>query len=137
LKNKFQKHKKTTPDKKTRVSTRKGSTSKSTTKSTSKVQEKTSLVARETISSKRKLVLHHEEAIKQESKFSVSKQECMSYDKVYTRRMTRQMAQELQKVKIEPETETHDISIEKPPMIRQRKRNKGKQLVNCPSRPKT
>jgi hypothetical protein len=128
---------KTTLDKKTRVSTRKGITSKSTTKSTSKVQEKSPPVARETRSSKRKFILHHEEEIKKESKFPVSKQECMSYDKVYTRRMTRQMAQELQKVKIEPEIEIHDIPIEKPPMIRQSKRNKGKQPANCPSRPKT
>jgi hypothetical protein len=58
-------------------------------------------------------------------------------DRVYTRRMTRKIAYELQKVKIELETETHDISVEKPPMKIQRKRNKGKKHVSYPSRPKT
>jgi hypothetical protein len=36
-------------------------------------------------------------------------------DRVYTRRRTRQMTQELQRIKIEPELEIHDIPVEKPP----------------------
>jgi hypothetical protein len=40
----------------------------------------------------------------------------VGYDRVYTRRMTRKRTQELQKVKIEPKTETHDRSIENPTM---------------------
>jgi hypothetical protein len=36
--------------------------------------------------------------------------------------MTRQRTQELQKVKIEPETKTHDISVEKPPMKKTEKK---------------
>jgi hypothetical protein len=61
----------------------------------------------------------------------------MGYDRVYTRRMTRQRTQELQKVKIELEIETHDRSVEKPPMERHSKNNKGKHPVSYPSRPRT
>jgi hypothetical protein len=82
----------TTHDKKTRVSTRNGNTSKST----KKVQE-ASLVARDTRSIKRKLILQQGEEIKHEPKFSASKQEFVGCDKVYTRRMTRKKTHELQR----------------------------------------
>jgi hypothetical protein len=106
------KKQKRTPNKKTRVSTRRGNTSKRSTK-----EHEYSPVARETKSSKIRLILHQEEEIK-ESEFSTSKKEFVGYDKVYTRRMTRKIAQELQKVKIETETKNHDRSVDKPPMKR-------------------
>jgi hypothetical protein len=78
---------KTTPDKKTGVLTRKGSTSKSTTK----VQEESSPIMIETKSSKRKIALQQEESTKQKSESSASKNEFVGIDRVYTKRRTRQM----------------------------------------------
>jgi hypothetical protein len=75
----------------------------STSKSTTKVQEKASPIARETRSSKRKLTLQQEEAAKQKFESSASKHEFVGCDRVYTRRRTRKMTQELQRIKIEPE----------------------------------
>jgi hypothetical protein len=70
---------KTTSDKKNRVSTRKGNTSKSSTK----VHEY-SPAARETRSSKRTLVLQQEEEIKREFEFSSLKHEFVGCGRVYT-----------------------------------------------------
>jgi hypothetical protein len=102
---------KTTPDKKTRISTRKGNTSKST----SKVQEEASPIMRETRSSKRNLALQQEESAKHKSKSCASKQEFVGIDRVYTKRRTRKMTQELHKIKTEHELEIHDIPVKKSP----------------------
>jgi hypothetical protein len=108
--------------KKTRVSTRKGSTSKSTTK----VQEESFPIMRETRSSKRNLASQQEESAKKKSESSASKQVFVGIDRVYTKRRTRQMTQILHRIKTEPELEIHDIPVKKSPKVRQIKRNKGK-----------
>jgi hypothetical protein len=119
-----------TPNNKTKVSKEVGITSRSATKE----QEEAFPVARKIRSSKRKLVLQQEKEIKQEPESSVSKQGFKSCDRFYTRRMTRQRTQELQKEKYEPGTEAYDISVEELPMERQKK---GKQPASFPYRPKT
>jgi hypothetical protein len=123
---------KTTSDQKPRVSTKKDDTSKSTVK----LQE-SSHVARQTRSNKIKLMVQQEEEVKQTHESSISKHDFMGYNRVCTRRIIGQKEEQLKEMKIEPETEIHDVPINNSPQVRQRKRSKGKQPVNYPNMPKT
>jgi hypothetical protein len=62
-------------------------------------------------------------------KSSTSKQEFTGFDRVYTRRMTKQKIKQFPEVKFDLD--------EKTPQVNQSKRGKGKQPVTYPSRPKT
>jgi hypothetical protein len=112
---------KTTSDQKPRVSTKKDDTSKSTVK----LQE-ISPVARQIRSNKIKLILQQEEEVKQRHESSVSKHDFMGYNRVCTRRIARKNTEQLQEVKIEPETKIHDVPINNSPQVRQSRRSKGK-----------
>jgi hypothetical protein len=65
---------------------------------------------------------------------SVLKQGFVECDKVYTRRRTRKMSQEiqssLQQIDVEPVQETPDIQVEKYSELRKTKKNKRKKVVS-------
>jgi hypothetical protein len=61
----------------------------------------------------------------------------MGYNRVCTRRIAKKKTKQLQEVKIEPETNIHDVPINNSPQVRHRKRRNDKQPINYLSRPKT
>jgi hypothetical protein len=121
-----------TKQEKPKVSKEKGNTSKDSAK-----LKEVSPVAKSTRSCKRKLQLQQEAEIKQEPGSPVSRHESKGFDRVYTRRMEKQRAEQQQEVKSEPETEACDKPIEKTTEKKQSKLDKGKQVVDYRSRPKT
>jgi hypothetical protein len=71
-------------------------------------------------------MLQQEEEVKQRLESSVSKHDFMGYNRVYTRRIARKKTEQLQEVKIEPETEIHDVPVNNSPQVRQSRRSKEK-----------